>query len=304
MNSGMYYGRLYFLQGMRLLWRNRFWSAITGIIISLLLFVVYVMVATAAHTHQAAEKVQDQLVVTAILKQDSTSYRSIVPASSLASQIRQMPEVKSVHVVSEQEARSRFLRNIKDLKAAPAAWVFSEALEIGVRNPADMAKVRDQVLKMQGIEQATYLEALVKRLTAVSDYLRRMAFIGALLLTLIAVMVVMAVVRTAIHSEQHTVATMSSVGGSLWTIQAPLLVQMLSVTLAASLIACLAGWWIDPKIGSSFGQNISNLPSWLLTKRSYGLLTLWPVFAAGAGAAVSSIVCYGTWRYTRPARTH
>jgi cell division protein FtsX len=215
-----------------------------------------------------------------------------------------MPEVKSVHIVSESEARKRFLKNIKDLKAAPAAWVFSEALEIGVRNPADMSKVRNAVLKMQGIEQATYLEELVQRLTAVSDYLRRMALIGALLLTLIAVMVVMAVVRTAIHSEQHTVATMSSVGGSLWTIQAPLLVQMLVVTIVSSFIACLAGWWIDPKIGSSFGQNISNLPSWLLTKRSYGLLTLWPAFAAGAGLAVSSIVCYGTWRYTRPARKH
>lgn len=300
----MYYGKLYFLQGMRLLWRNRFWSAVTGIVISLLLFVVYVMVATAAHTHQAAAKVQDQLVVTAILKQDTTSYRSIVPAQSLASQIRQMPEVKNVHVVSESEARKRFLRNIKDLRAAPAAWVFSEALEIAVRNPADMAQVRDSVLKLQGIEQATYLEELVKRLTAVSDYLRRMALVGALLLSLIAVMVVMAVVRTAIHSEQHTVATMSSVGGSLWTIQAPLLVQLLAVTLAASLVACLAGWWIDPKIGSSFGQNISNLPTWLLTERSYGLLALWPAFAAGAGLAVASIVCYGTWRYTRPVRAH
>jgi len=302
MDSGMYYGRLYFLQGMRLLWRNRFWSVVTGVVISLLLFVVYVMIATAAHTHQAASKVQDQMVVTAILKQDNTSYRSIIPATSLASQIRQMPDVRSVHVVSEQEARTRFLRNIKDLKAAPATWVFSEALEISVKNPAKMSMVRDQVLKMQGIEQATYLEELVKRLTAVSDYLRRMALIGALLLTLIAGMVVMAVVRTAIHSEQHTVATMSSVGGSLWTITAPLLVQLLTVTLIASLIACLAGWWIDPQIGSSFGQNIANLPSWLLTSRAYGLLSLWPLFALGAGSAVASIVCYGTWRYTRPVR--
>lgn len=302
MDSGLYYSKLYFIQGLRLLWRNRFWSIVTGIVIALLLFVVYVMVATAAHTHQAAQKVQDQLVVTAIIKQDSTSYRSVVPASSLALQVKKIRDVKNVHVVSEEEAKSRFLRNIKDLKAAPAAWVFSEALEISVRDPNQMAYVRDQVLKLQGIEQATYLEELVKRLTAVSDYLRQMALIGALLLTIIAIMVVMAVVRSAIHSEQHTVATMSSVGGSLWTITAPLLVQLLIVTLAASLVACLAGWWIDPKIGSSFGKNISNLPSWLMTSRSYGLLALWPAFALGAGAAVSIIVCYGTWRYTRPAK--
>lgn len=298
-SSTAYYSKLYFLQGMRLLNRNRFWSVITGVVIALLLFVVYIMVATAAHTRQAAERVDDQLVVTALIEQNSKNYKSVVNASSLAKQVEALPYVQSVHVVSETEAQKRFMRNLRDLKTAPAAWVFAEALEISVTDTDKMAQVRSQVLKLPGVEQATYLEDLVKKLSAVSDYLRRMALIGAALLTLVAVMVVMAVVRTAIHSEQHSVATMSSVGGSLWSITAPLLVHLLTVTLIASLIACIAGWWVDPRIAASFGENVRNLPQWLITGRAYGMLELWPAFALGACLAVGSIVCYGTWRYTR-----
>ena len=290
------------LQGMRLLNRNRFWSVITGVVISLLLFVVYIMVATAAHTSQAAQRVDDQLVVTALITQDTEKYKSVVNANSLADQASKLPYVKDVHVVSEKEAQQRFVRNIRDLKSAPATWVFAEALEISVTDTSKMAAVRSEVLELPGVEQATYLEDLVKKLSAVSDYLERMALIGAILLSLVAIMVVMAVVRTAIHSEQHSVATMSSVGGSLWSITAPLLVHLLTVTLIASLIACVAGWWVDPRIAASFGENVRNLPEWLITGRAYGLLQLWPAFALGACAAVGSIVCYGTWRYTRTDR--
>lgn len=298
-SSTAYYTKLYFLQGMRLLNRNRFWSIITGIVITLLLFVVYIMVATAAHTRQAAQRVDDQLVITALITQDSKSYKSVVNANALANQVRQLPYVKGVHVVSEREAQRRFVRNIRDLKSAPAPWVFAEALEVSVTDTDRMAEVRTRILKLPGVEQATYLEDLVKKLSAVSDYLERMALIGAILLSLVAVMVVMAVVRTAIHSEQHSVATMSSVGGSLWSITAPLLVHLLTVTLIASMIACVAGWWVDPRIAASFGENLRNLPAWLITGRAYGMLELWPAFALGACTAVGSIVCYGTWRYTR-----
>jgi cell division protein FtsX len=301
-NNRGYYVRLYLAQGVRLLSRNRFWSVITALVVALLLFVVYVMVAAAAHTREAARKVDDQLVVTAIVSQDPKTYKSVVPASQLAEQVRRIPNVRAIHVVSEEETRSRFVKSFKGLKTPPAVWVFQEALEISVTDTSKMEQVRASVMRLRGVDQATYLEALVKKLTAVSGYLERMALFGALLLGAIAVMLVMAVVRTAIHSEQRSVATMSAVGGSLWAIAAPLLVHLLIVTVLASLVACVAGWWIDPQIGSSVGGSIKNLPEWLRTGRAYGLLELWPLFALGASLAVSIIVCWGTWRYAR--RTH
>jgi len=297
-----YYTRLYFIQGMRLLRRNSFWSLITAIVIALLLFVVYVMVAAAAHTRQAAHKIDDQLVVTAIVTQDKETYKSVIPASVIAQQVKQIPDVTGVHVVTEQETRDRFVKNLKDLKSVPAAWVFQEALEISVDDPDHLGEVRDAVTKLNGVEQATYLEALVKKLTAVSGYLRQLALGGALVLGLIAVLIVMAVVRTAVHAERRSVATMSSVGGSLWTITAPMLVHLLTVTLAATAVACVAGWWVDPRIAGNLGGSISDLPEWLRTGRAYGLGVLFLPFAAGACAAVSLIVCWGTWRYARPKR--
>lgn len=296
----LYYAKLYVTTGMRLLNRNRLLSVVMTVVVSLLLFALYAMVCASAHTAKAAAKVDDQLVVTAIVKQDPKTRKSIVPASALAVQVKQIAHVEGVHVVSETETRARFLRNFKDLKTAPAAWVFNEALEIRVTDTSEMKQVQAAVSKLNGIERATYLEHLVTKLTAVSGYLRTSALAAALLLGFIAVLIVMAVVRAAMDSEKRSVATMASVGGSLHSILGPLLVHLLSVTVLASLLACLAGWWVDPQISSAFG-NAKNLPDWLQTGRAYGLLTLWPAFAAAASAVVATIVTWGCWRYSRSA---
>ena len=301
MSTNLHYLRLYVTQGMKLMWRSKLLSVIMGLVVGLLLFAVYVMVAASEHTREAARKVDDQLVVTAIIKQDDTRYRSVVDAERLAVQVRALPHVKKVHVVTEQETRDRFVRNFTGLRSAPATWVFQEALEISVTDTAKMSEVRDRVARMRGVEQATYLEELVKKLTAVSGYLQRMAFGGAMLLAVIAAFVVMLTVRSAMDAEKRSVQTMASVGGSAWTIIAPLLVHLLTVTTIASVVACVAGWWADPKIGTSLSDGLSNLPEWLRTGRAYGLMELWPLLAGVAGAAVTVIVCTVTWRQVRGA---
>lgn len=298
MRKTLYYTWLYSVQGMRLLWRNRFWSLITTLVVSLLLSMVYVVAALSAHTQEAAHKVDDRLVVTAIVEQDDR-YRSVVDGAVLAQQIEAMPGVRRVHVVTEREAQERFLKNVPDLEAPPQEWVFHEALEISVSNTDDLARVRDQVLALDGIQDATYLGELVKRLTAVTDYLKAIALWGTVFLSIIAILVVMSVVRTAIHSERRSVQTMASVGGSTWTIAMPLLVHMLSIALISSVLASAVGYWVDPHIGSGFAGQIQNLPAWLRTGRAYEAFALWLPMMAATAAAVSAIVAYGTWRYAR-----
>lgn len=300
MRKNFYYTGLYFVQGMRLLWRNRFWSLITAIVVSAVLSMVYVMAALSAHTTEAAHKVDDRLVVTAIVAQDD-KYRSEVDGTVLAEQIQQIPHVKDVHVVSEQEAQRRFLRNVPNLQAPPQTWVFHEALEISVDDTQHLQGVRDQVIKLAGIQEATFLGELVKRLTAVTDYLKTIALWGTIFLSGIAVLVVMSVVRTAIHSERRSVQTMASVGGSTWTIAVPLLIHMLGIALISTTLASMVGFYIDPQIGSGFAGQIQNLPSWLQTGRAYGAFALWPAMFAGTGLACALIVAYGTRIYTRKA---
>lgn len=298
MKKQLYYIGLYMVQGMRLLWRNRFYSLVTGVVVSLLLFVVYVFAAMSAHTAEAARKVDDRLVVTALIAQNK-DYESEVSPSELSAQVKEVDNVKAVKIVTEQETQRRFLDNVRNLRSAPAPYIFNEALEISVHDVDSMKQVRDQVAALDGVERADYLADLVKKLTAVSSYLEEVALGGAVLLAIVALLVVMAVVRTSIHSEQHSVATMAAVGGSTWTIAAPLIIHMLAIILVATTLACVAGWWVDPQLGGQLGRSISNLPEWLQTGRSFSLFQLWPPMALASAAAVSIIVAYGTFRYTR-----
>lgn len=300
MRRNAYYLGLYCTQGVKLLWRNRFWSMTTLIVMSLLLSVVYVVAALQAHTEEASRRVDDRLVITAVVAQDD-QYRSVVDALVLKGSVEKIPFVREVRVVTEEETRRRFLENVKGLQTDPDAAVFTEALEVSVTETSKMEDVQTQIKRISGVQDATYLGELVKRLTAVTDYIRTIAMFGVIFLTLISFLVVMSVVRVSIHSERRSVQTMASVGGSLMTIALPLLVQMTLVTLAACSVASLMGWWVDPQLGSAFGGAIRNLPDWLQTGRAYGPFALFPYMFGGAVLSVAMIVMWGTWRYVRSA---
>jgi cell division protein FtsX len=298
MSKQRYYLTLYFRQGMELLWRNRFWSVVTGLVISLLLFVVYVSFAMSAHTAAAAKKVDDRLVITALIAQDK-EFRSITPPEALRTRVAQLPNVKSVRIVSEKETQKRFLDNVKGLQSPPSSHIFNDGLEISVYDVQRMAQVRDEVARIPGVQRADYLAELARKLTAVSGYLEQASLGATLLLGFVALLVVTAVVRTSIHSEQRSVATMTAVGGSVWTIAAPLIIHMIAIVLVSATIACLGGWLIDPHLGGSFGKTIRNLPAWLQTGRAYSLFELWPPMVLVSSLVVSLIVAYGTRKYAR-----
>lgn len=289
---------LYTQQGVALVERNRFPSVVTGTVITLLLTLVYVFAAINAHTREAGRKVDDRLVITATVAQDD-HYKDLVPVGQLAARIRALPNVKAVRVLSRQEVRQTFLRAAGDLKTPPAAYIFNEILEVSVRHVSRIDQTNNQIKKLYGIEQSTYLQKLVEKLTAVSNYLERAALYAAILMALVAVLVVMLTVRSAIHAERRSVEISASVGGSPWAIAAPHVAHALIITLVATFIACIIGYQIDPSLGSSFGQSVQNLPSWLRTGRAYGLLELFPVMALATGSAVTLIVVWGTFRYAR-----
>lgn len=293
----LYYLGLYCKQGLALLWRNRFLSLVSGLVVGSLLVVVYAALVLSAQTRMALEKVDDHLTVAATIKQDSQSFRSVVPPQQLARQVQALPLVKEVRVISEEENRDILLRNVKNLKTKPALYLFPETLEIKVHDVERIEEVKQQVERLPGIQHAEYLAALVSKLTSLSQNLKRYALYVPVLLALIAALVVMAMVRAAIHAERRSVETMASVGGSTWTIAAPLVVHMVTVTVIASTAACLLGWWLDPYLGNLASSD--QAPEWLRIGRAYGLLSLWPALTLASCAAVTAIVAYGTWRHAR-----
>lgn len=294
-----YYFWLYLLRGTQMVWRNLFSSITLVLVLSLLLFVVYIFTAMSVHTHKAADKVQSQLVITATIKQDPKTYRSLTDPRELVQKIQSIPGVKGTRIISEEETRERFLKNVQGLKAKPAAYIFQEAIEISVDDVNRMKPIQEQVQKMPGVDKVNYLAEIAEKLTAVSSYIKGIALGGAVLLTLIAIFVVIAVVRSTVHQEERAVTTMASVGGSWWTIAFPLMINMFLLVLVSGLIASVAGWYVDPQLGGTLGKNIANLPEWLRTGRAFSFGTLLPLLVLGASLITSLIVSWSTFRYSK-----
>lgn len=292
-----YYLRHYAGHGLRLLWRNRVWTVLLGVVMVLLLTLCYLLAALSEHARQSAQRIDDNLLVTAIVAQDESG-QSLTPAVQLQRELAPLPGIKSLRVVGREEARQRFVRNVKDLQAVPSVDAFPEALEIRVQDVASIRQVRDRVAAWPGIEQASYLGELAERLTAVSGYVRTAAWVLVGVLGLVSLLVLMAVVRAQVLSERGTLQTMASVGASSWVIALPMAIHLLLVALAASLLACLAGYWVDPYLTGALGAG-RDLPEWLNTGRAFAFLTPLPALLALSFTAVTLVLTHGVRRHTR-----
>lgn len=291
-----YYLRHYCGHGMRLLWRNRVWTALLGAVMVLLLSLCYLLAALSQHARQSAERIDDNVIITAIVAQAEDG-SSITPADQLQRELSGLAAVKSVRVVSREEARTRFMKNVKDLDAIPSVDAFPEALEIRVSEADRLTEVRNRVAAWPGVEQASYMGELAQRLTSMSSYVRTGAWVLVAILGFVSLLVLMAVVRAQVISEKGTLETMASVGASSWVIALPMAAHLLAVALLASIIACLVGFWVDPYLTGAMAGS-GELPDWLNTGRAYSFMELLPVLLGLSSAAVAAVLFHGVRRHT------
>jgi cell division transport system permease protein len=292
-----YYLRHYSTHGMRLLWRNRVWTMLLGVVMVLLLTLCYMLAALSQHARDSAQRIDDNLLITAIVAQNQSG-ASITPAEQLQKEISSIIGVRSVRVVDRAEARNRFVSNVKNLEAVPSVDAFPQALEIKVSDVKQIRAVRDQVAKWPGIEQASYLGEIAERLTAMSGYVRTGAWVMVVILGMVSLLVLMAVVRAQVLSEQGTLETMASVGASSWVIALPMAVHLMLIAFIASLVACLAGYWIDPHLTGAMAAS-GKLPQWLDTGRAFGFMQLLPALLALSFTAVAVVLGHGVRSHTR-----
>jgi len=250
-------------QGIKLIWRSRFWTALLGI--STILVGSLVVIVGLAHTQLEAisQRIRNNLTVVATIKQDRKTWGSVIPAEQVAAQIEGMPHVLAVRIVSEEEMRDRFLRNVAKVNTKPSAKIFPEALEVTVDEPESMAAVQKRIREVNGVESATYIKELVDRITALARYISRVASYGTLAIGLLAIGLAFVIARSAVFDQRKNVAIMDQIGASKLYISLPIMTHLLIVSSIGSLVSLFIGQEIA---ASLLAARATGLPSWLMVE--------------------------------------
>lgn len=265
------YSMLHARRGLRLLWRRRGASAGFAVLCMVVSFVVYMSISLNAHAKASAAKVSAITEVTATIESTAKG-KPALPLRRIAEQAQAIPGVTAVHTLTQQQAERAFATQAPEAYAGQSSSMFRAVVVAHVTHPSDLASVSRTLRHMHGIEQATYPLALARQAVAVGGWLSLAATIIAGLGILGLVGGLVAITQAAVRAERGVLVTIRSVGAGTTALAAPIMVQLAVIVLVAATIASLAGWVLDPIVGSGN----AGLPAWLRTGRAYGLFGLWP----------------------------
>lgn len=263
-------------------WRERGLSVATVFILTVTIsLIAFILIAQGGVKHLISQ-IEDRIDISAYLKVDATQEEVLVARDKL----RQMSEVKSVQVVSREEALLEFRARHKDDP------ILLESLEVIGVNPfysslniravktdqyAAILAVLNGAAMENVIQDVNYVEkkTIIERLSRFISNVNTIGLFLAGILGVVGVLVAFNTIRVAIHESSKEISVMRLVGASSSFIRGPFIVQGIIAGAIAALIAFLILFLITyfsgPKIEAL--TNGFNLYLWF-TAHAMGLFSL------------------------------
>ncbi|NCQ17016.1 MAG: hypothetical protein COW85_00150 [Ignavibacteria bacterium CG22_combo_CG10-13_8_21_14_all_37_15] len=179
---------------------------------------------------------QNQFEVQVYLKDGLTKLQ----VENVKNDLQKLKNVQSIRFVSKEKAAEKFVketgedfRKILDYNPLPASYVITTAGEGTINFPSLLKSIK----KIKEVDDAVFPNALYqKMLFYLKTFQKYIAGLG-ILLSIIAFYVIFSTIRLIIEGRKDEIETMKLVGGSLFTIKFPLLLNGVFIGLISGFLA-------------------------------------------------------------------
>ncbi len=244
-------------------WRNGMVSVATVLVMVLAILMIGSLIMFQVLLDATLAEIKEKVDVSAYFKQDTSE----VEILRVQERLRQLPEVREVTYVSQDEALALFKGRHKDNA------LISSALDELEENPL-RAILRIRATDQQNYEPiARFLEnggfdsfdkidyrkneALFKRIESVISFTYSVGLGVTSVLGFIAFLVAFNTIRLAIYTSREEISIMRLVGASTWYVRGPFLVEGVIHGFLSSVISMLIFWpatlWVGPRVKDFFG---------------------------------------------------
>jgi cell division transport system permease protein len=227
-------------------------AAISTVAISLLLLggvqILGLMVTNMTQSWEA------RVEVSVFLRDDITDNER----NSLASDISQMPEVKTVTYITKSDAFEEFKEMFKDQPefyeslpedALPASY------RIKLHDADATSEVVSRLVGAPGVDEVKAGDEFVKRLLQVNALLRTTTLTMSVVLMVAAAALIANTIRLAIYARREEIGIMKLVGATNWFIRIPFMLEGMFAALVGALISGLivvgANTFLFSRIGNA-----------------------------------------------------
>jgi cell division transport system permease protein len=259
--------------------------------ITLALFVVGMFGILVLYSGELARIVRENVKIQVYLK-NQIEEKDIkeIEKKLLASDFVQKDSSKNPLIfVSKEEAAKQFIKDTGEdfrfLGENPLRNAFLVAVDTAFQSKAELAEIKNQVEKIDGVFQVHYEESLIESMN------RNIAQIGlvliglAFILLIVVVLLINSTLRLALFSQRFLIRSMQLVGATRLFIQGPFILRSMLLGAIAGIIASGMIWAVV-QLGH---RRIAELS--IIENRERMLILLASLLALGIFVAVIS-----TWR--------
>lgn len=244
-------------QALRSIRRSPYQALAATIILFVTFFVGYALLFFMLGSHKVLQYFESRPQVTAFFKQ--TTEASLLEQH--AEKLRQMPSVKEVKVVTQEEALEIYRQqsgNDETLMELVTADILPPSLEVSTHELDALRGVAGELREFSGIDEVVYQSDVVDSLRYWTNLLRR---IGIGILTVFAatsLLIILVITSIRITSKKNEVRIMRLMGATKWYIQRPFIIEgMLYGVVGAVLAWCgvvVGLLYASPTIQQFFGE--------------------------------------------------
>ncbi len=245
--------------GWNSFWRNKWLSSAAVFMMSLAILGISSLLMINVLINSFTAALEDKIDISVYFNLDAEEQKILEARGELV----KLDEVRSVEYVSREEALKRFKEKHKDdeVLMQSLAELGANPLEASLNIKAQQASQYEAIVNFFNqqqyqpiVDKINYLEnkTVIERLAAITSTIRQAAFVGLLVLVILAVLVTFNTIRLTIYSVRKEIRVMKLVGASNWFARGPFIIEGAMYGLAAAIISFLIlyplVWQLSPKI--------------------------------------------------------
>ncbi|WDM02935.1 ABC transporter permease [Alicyclobacillus cycloheptanicus] len=209
-------------------------ASISAVTITLLILGISLVIAMNAQ--QMSSSVQGQLSISVFMKQSVTDQQ----AAQVADQVRTMPGVRSVQLVTKAQGMASLQKDMKQyssvLKGLKADDTLPDKLVVKATDPRNTIALGQKLAKLPGVAEVNDGQQVVNKLFRFLDIVRNigLVFVAALILT--AMFLISNTIKISIFARRREIEIMKLVGATNWFIRWPFVFESLIIGVIGALI--------------------------------------------------------------------
>jgi len=245
--------------------RNIGLSAMTVLILVLMLLSVNTLVIINTITGEAVRTIKEQIDVSVYFNEEATAEE----VEEIKSYVNSFPEVVEIKYFSEEEVLAGFREQHADNPEIIAALdelgenPLGSTMIIRTREPKDYEKVITSLSVPEYeniIEAKTFgdTEKAIDRIHVITTQVERFGVALSALFAFIAFLIIFNTIRVAIYTQRSEISIKKLVGASNWFVQGPYIIESFIFTISSIAITggliLLSLRFLDPYVEIVFGK--------------------------------------------------